>query len=179
VNRDFLGDSYDAVKRLWQEACADWAPLYAEPRFIPGEDLQRDYTRLTRIPMLTGAHMRPYSMLNDPDIGIRLPNEENQGESVKHTKLATVIAQLRDPDVQCVITFDQSHYRRHTDRTRERQRHRKMAHLTNARLFAFYYASHAPFLFTFRDAATRQKLLARLIALGFPDDWFEIGNAAI
>ena len=31
----FLGDFYDAVKRLWQEAFSEWAPLLAEPRFIP------------------------------------------------------------------------------------------------------------------------------------------------
>ena len=35
MKRQFLGDSYDAVKRLWHEAFSDWAPLPAEPRFIP------------------------------------------------------------------------------------------------------------------------------------------------
>ena len=34
MKRDYLGDSYDAVKRLWQQALSGWAPLYAEPRFI-------------------------------------------------------------------------------------------------------------------------------------------------
>jgi hypothetical protein len=35
MKSQFLGDSYDAVKRMWHEMLADWAPLYAEPRFLP------------------------------------------------------------------------------------------------------------------------------------------------
>jgi hypothetical protein len=179
MKRDYLGDSYDAVKRLWQQALADWAPLYAQQDpFIPGEDLQRDFTRLTCIPMLASGHMRPYSILNDPDTGIRLPDEENQRESRTHINLEGIIGQLQDEDVRCVITFDQSNYR-HRYLTREGQRQRKLAYLINARLFAFYYVSHAPFLFAFRDAEARQQLQARLIEFGIPNDRFEIGNAAI
>ncbi len=29
MNAIFLGDSYDVVKRLWQEMLLNWAPLYA------------------------------------------------------------------------------------------------------------------------------------------------------
>jgi hypothetical protein len=72
MKRDYLGDSYDAVKRLWQQVLAEWATLYAEPQFLP-QDLREDFTRLTGIPLLTGRHPRDYSILNDPDTGIRLP----------------------------------------------------------------------------------------------------------
>ena len=61
MKRDYLGDSYDAVKRLWQQALLDWAPLYAEPRFMP-QDLQEEFTRLTGIPMLHDAPREPYSI---------------------------------------------------------------------------------------------------------------------
>ena len=51
MERRFLGDSYDAVKRLWSDLLSGWAPLYAEPRFVPRE-LRDDFTTFTRIPML-------------------------------------------------------------------------------------------------------------------------------
>ena len=57
----------------------DWAPLYAEPRFLP-KDLRGDFTRLTGIPVLTDQRPPRYSILNDPDTGVRLPGEENQAE---------------------------------------------------------------------------------------------------
>jgi len=37
MQREFLGDSYDAVKRLWGDALLSWAPVYAEPIFIPAD----------------------------------------------------------------------------------------------------------------------------------------------
>ncbi len=43
MKRVYLGDSYDAVKRLWQQALTEWAPLYVEPQFIP-KDIQAEYT---------------------------------------------------------------------------------------------------------------------------------------
>ena len=64
----FLGDSYDAVKRLWQELLDGWAPLYAEQRFIP-EDIQKPFSLITGIPILTDNHPESYSILNDPDTG--------------------------------------------------------------------------------------------------------------
>ncbi|MCD4674495.1 MAG: hypothetical protein K8S18_00675 [Desulfobacula sp.] len=49
MKRKYLGDSYDALKRLWQELLYKWAPLYATPDFIP-TDLQHEFAQLTRIP---------------------------------------------------------------------------------------------------------------------------------
>ena len=86
MKRDYLGDSYDAVKRLWQQVFADWAPLYADLWFIP-EDLRGEFTRLTGISMLPDSPQQPYSILNDPDTGIRLPGENNQKESRAHIAL--------------------------------------------------------------------------------------------
>ncbi len=110
MKRAFLGDSYDAVKRLWRDLLRGWAPLFAEPRFIP-EELLDDFTMFTRIPLLDGAWPTRLSVLNDPDTGIRLPGQTNQAEGRKHIAIATIMGQLSDSWVQCVITFDQSHYR--------------------------------------------------------------------
>ena len=171
MKRDYLGDSYDAVKRLWQQVLAEWAPLYAEPRFIP-EDLQAEFTHLTGVPMLHGAASGPYSVLNDPDTGIRLPDENNQTQSRKHIALGTICEQLRRDAARTVITFDQSAYRL-SELKLDEQRQAKMRYLAKSGLFAFYYVSHAPFLFTCPSADTRQQLPQRLLSFGIPDTRFE------
>jgi hypothetical protein len=171
MKRDFLGDSYNAVKRLWQQVFAEWAPLYAEPRFIP-EELREDFIRLTRVPMRGAEQMRPYSILNDPDTGVRLPDEANQAGGRTHITLDTIAEQLRESDVRCVVTFDQSDYR-HSELKRDQQRQKKMAHLINSRCFAFYYVSHAPFLFAFPDLDMQQQVQARLGDFGIPEERLE------
>ncbi len=171
MNRDYLGDSYDAVKRLWQQVVSEWAPLFADPRFIPS-DLQGEFTRLTGIPMLPDSPPEPYSILNDPDTGIRLPGESNQAESRTHIALSRVQSQLQRSGLRAVITYDQSDYR-HNELKRDEQRLAKMRFLADAGLFAFYYVSHAPFLFAFPDAESRGQLRDRLRRFGIPEDRFE------
>src|SRR5437660_705569 len=102
-----LGDSYDAVKRMWRELLASWAPLYAEPRFFGDDGLRKDFTRLTGIQMLNERREGIYSVLNDPDTGIRLPKKTNQTERRSHVAIERIIAQLRTDGVRCVVTFDQ------------------------------------------------------------------------
>jgi hypothetical protein len=89
MKRDYLGDSFDAVKR-GSKCSPGFAPLYAEPLFIIPPDLRRDFTQLTGIPMLLDTAPSRYSILNDPDTGIRLPNEVKQTESRTHITLITI-----------------------------------------------------------------------------------------
>lgn len=166
---DFLGDSYDAVKRMWREMLADWAPLYAEPRFFPDEQLRRDFTKLTGIQMLTNNDPKNYSILNDPHTGIRLPSEPNQKMGCAHVTIAFIADQLRMEGVRCVITFDQSVYRSH-DLTTINQRNSKMRRLEEKGFPSFYYVSHAPFLFTAPNAKMLEKIQNLLVTSGIPDD---------
>jgi len=166
MKRDFLGDSYDAVKRLWQQVFAEWAPLYAEPRFIPRE-LQDDFTRLTGIPLLAGRHPADYSILNDPDTGIRLSDAKDQREGRKHIRVATIIDQLRNRGPRCVVTFDLSHDRRR-ELKQEGERQVKLHFLAEKGIHAFYYVSHAPFLFAFPDRDSLRELQDRLLRAGIP-----------
>ena len=166
MRRKFLGDSYDVVKRLWQEVFSRWAPLFAEPCFIP-EEIRGDYTVVTRIPLLNEHRPPVYSIFNDPDTGIRLPDRENQREGVTHISLATIANQLGNPGVRCVVTFDQSHHRE-PDLTQADQRNTKVAWLRRHRLHSFYYVSHAPFLFAFSDGAHMRKAQDLLLGVGIP-----------
>jgi len=93
MKREYLGDTYDAVKRFWQELLVDWAPLQAEPRFFP-RDLRQEFTQLTKIPMLTDDFPETYSILNDPDTGIRLPGEQNQAEGRTQTGALSLLSKI-------------------------------------------------------------------------------------
>lgn len=172
MKRQFLGDSYDAVKRLWQETLVEWAPLLAEPRFIP-EDIQRDFTALTRIPVLANCRPPIYSILNDPDTGIRLPDRENQKEGLRHINLATIGGQIRNAEVRCVVTFDQSHHRERGFSQKD-QRNAKVLWLEREGLYAFYYVSHAPFLFTFSKRVHMEQARNLLLATGVPDSRIKV-----
>ncbi len=167
MKREFLGDSYDAVKRLWQETFSEWAPLLAESRFIP-EDIRDDFTAITRIPLLIDRCPPAYSIFNDPDTGIRLPDRKNQNEGVTHINLATIANQLSNPAVRCVLTFDQSHHRE-PGFTPSDQRNAKVLWLRRQGLRAFYYVSHAPFLFAFSEEAHMREVRVRLLQVGIPE----------
>jgi hypothetical protein len=175
MKRQFLGDSYDAVKRLWQQTFLEWAPLLAAPQFIP-EDIQHEFTVLTRIPVLAANH-RPqnYSIFNDPDTGIRLPDRANQSEGASHINLVTISNQAKAAAVRCVITFDQSHHRESGFSPRD-QRAAKVRWLEKDGLHAFYYVSHAPFLFAFSELTNLKEARDLLRAVGIPDSRFEIAE---
>lgn len=171
MKRDYLGDSYDAVKRLWQQVLAERAPLYADPRFLP-EDLRNEFFTLTSIPVLTGRPVSDYSLLNDPDTGIRLPGEDNQSEGRTHISVRTIAEQVAELGPRCVITFDQSDYRQ-IDLKRDQQRRIKLRELRRLGLFGFYYVSHAPFLFAFPDTTMLDEVEDLLIKAGIPDNRLE------
>ncbi len=171
MRRKHLGDSYDALKRLWQELLADWAPLYATQTFIP-IDLQQEFMQLTKIPMLPDDPPSIYSILNDPDTGIRLPGEENQTEGRIHISIKTIINQLRESGAQCVITYDQSNYR-NIGMKLEEQRKVKIGRIVSEGFHGFYYVSHAPFLFAVPNTDALSQIQTILKNAGIPEKRFE------
>lgn len=171
MNRKFFGDSYDAVKRMWGDMLCHWAPLYADARYIPFE-MQKDFTQLTGIPILKAAPDTPYSILNDPDTGIRMPGEKNQSTGRTHTTIKEIAAQLRKAAPRCVVTFDQSNYRQ-LGLNQQEQRAKKVDALRKLGIASFYYVSHAPFLFALSTTDARKQLKAHLIKCGIPESRFE------
>ncbi len=170
MRRKYLGDSYDAVKRMWQDMLTDWAALYAEPRFIP-EDLRAEFTQLTRIPMLPDKPTGPFSILNDPDTGIRLPGEGNQSEGRSHIAINSIVHQLQN-GARCIVTFDQSVYRNHV-MNKEEQHGAKMGSLAEKGVYSFYYVSHAPFLFAVPDSHAFLQIQTILKNTGIPETRLE------
>jgi len=152
---------------MWQELLADWAPLHAEPRFIP-DDLRQEFTRFTKIPILLGKPSTPFAILNDPDTGIRLPGEQNQKEGRSHITIETIVDQLRH-GAQCVVTFDQSDYR-HSNLSLGEQHQMKLRCLAKNGHHGFYYVSHAPFLFAALNAIALGQIQNILKDNGLPDN---------
>ncbi len=173
MKRVYLGDSYDCVKRLWHQLLEQWAPLRADPRFIP-DDLAVDFTTMTGIPVGFDNRSDPFSILNDPDTGIRLPGEDNQAEGRTHVTIARIIDQLTEDAVHAVVTFDQSDYRQ-MDLDRRGQRMAKLEALQDAQKIGFYYVSHAPFLFAFTKEASMAQCQNLLLQAGIPANRIEIG----
>ncbi len=166
MKRDFLGDSYDLVKRFWRQLLTDWAPLFADPRFIPA-NLREEYSALTGIEMLPTPLPERFSIINDPDTGIRLPGVANQREGRTHTAINAIISQLEELRPKCIITFDQSDYR-HSGQTLEQQRGTKLGELRTRLRYGFYYVSHAPFLFTFSNQSDMQYVQTLIVEAGIP-----------
>lgn len=171
MKRGYLGDSYDAVKRLWRDLLLKRAPLRAEERFIP-EHLREEYTRLTGIPILTDQRPDVYSILNDPDTGIRRPDQRNHNEGRTHICIESIAQQLTNDAVLCVITYDQSFDRR-LDRRQQRQAKMEALRHRHAGFGAFYYVSHAPFLFAFPNEQAEREVRSILVRAGVPDTRFE------
>ena len=172
MNRKFFGDSYDAVKRMWGDILYHWAPLYANARYIPFE-MQEDFTQLTGIPILNAAPDTPYSILNDPDTGIRMPGEKNQSSGRTHTTIEEIAAQLGTSAPRCVVTFDQSNYRQ-LGLNHQEQRAKKVDALRKLGVASFYYISHAPFLFALSTMDARNQLKTHLMKCGIPGSRLEI-----
>lgn len=166
MNRKYLGDSYDAVKRLWQQSLLEWAPLYAEPRFIPDE-LRSDFTKMTHIPVLGSGISGSYSVLNDPDTGVQSPESKNQRANISHASLAFIRSQVMQRSVRCVVTFDQSKHRK-AGAPPEHQRAAKLSWLQEQGVAAFYYVSHAPFLFACSTLRDLRKVASLVSGAGVP-----------
>jgi hypothetical protein len=176
MNRKYLGDSFDIVKRFWRDALNDWAPLYADPRFVPAE-LRSDFTALTRIPMLGENQRGGFSILNDPDTGIYAPTRHDQRTSVTHISLSYIQQQLQNPLAQCVVTFDQSKHR-DKEESPSAQRGAKLCWLEERSIPAFFYVSHAPFLFSFRTPNDLEYAAGLLVGAGVPASRLEMTDQA-
>ena len=106
-------------------------------------------------------------MFNDPDTGIRAPDGKVQSEGRSHIALRTIVEQCNRPGVQCVVTFDQSSHRT-AGLGQPRQRAAKLRHLAQSKVDAFYYVSHAPFLFTSSSSEALKHAVALIDSAGIP-----------
>ncbi len=162
-----LGDSYDILKKFWHDQLSRLAPVFAHPRFIP-VDLVDRYSSLTGIPLLPKSVDQKYALLLDPHTGIPLPTAANQDVRLSHAPISFIRNLFDDNKLTFVICFDQASDRLN-DAPVEDQRDQKREWLSNNGIHSFYYVSHAPFLFA---SPTRDVLISvrnQLVASGIPE----------
>jgi len=175
MRENYLGDSYDLVKRFWCASLKPIAPLYAHARFAPAE-IRARYTAVMLIPILESQPRGRFGILLDPHTGIPLSDESFDGATGSLASLPFVVQVNKELRPNYMICFDQSYHRQH-GLTREDQRDLKREFLRERGIESFYYVSHAPFLFV----APKRKILAgirdRLTSLGIPTCRFEPRDA--
>lgn len=172
MQRVYLGDSYDLVKRFFGDTLRAVGPLRAHPRFVPAE-LREDFGRTTGILTLTESDLesvldrtKQIGLLLDPDTGIHAPGHSRTRPTRKHVSLPFVEGMLLRRAVRYVVCFDQSHHR--DGATAEKQRTSKLAALSAAGVHSLYYVSHAPFLFASQSGSVLNDIARALTAAGIP-----------
>ncbi len=163
MKRKFLGDSFDIVKRLWADLLEHTAPLYADPLFYQDDDLQREFTRLTRIQMAGGQPSGVFSILLDPDTGISLTDKP----SPRHVTTDYIAERLGESGVRYVVTYDQS-FGRGDPKALEAARQEKMTRMKEHGYPSFYYVSHASFLFAAKSQQDLRELRTIIEKAGVP-----------
>lgn len=171
MDQQYLGDSYDVVKRFLRQVLDPIAPLYSYDKFVPDE-MQSSYTLVTGIPILAGTPEGRFGVLLDPDTGVPLPTEGSDAATKRHAPLQFIITLEKRLHPEYMICFDQSYHRKH-ELTRQAQREAKRDFLRAHGLSSFYYVSHAPFVFVAVKPDTLHAIFDRLILVGIPSCRFE------
>lgn len=158
---EFLGDSYDVVKRFF---CATLRSLgyavYIDPLFTGtwfGQEAS--FYRFLGVEPLGGAipTSLPTALFLDPDTGV------NEKGGASHVAYERLVAEATDHAV--VFVFDQAFSRAGEAGPKLQEKLNRLAALGCP---ALYYASHANFLFISREPERLQQLRSELLALGLP-----------
>jgi hypothetical protein len=175
MTREKLGDSYDIVKRFFRDTLSNIAPLQSDPYFLEPALEWRDYEQATGIILRSDrCTRRPIGVLLDPHTGICVRDRIRRGRA--HVTMQRIANVLRDPSVAYCLVFDQSLKRNRVQR--EVQLRAKLRNLRRRRVRAFYYDSHAPFLFATRSKRKLDRLKQALRRAGIPQRRFFPREAA-
>jgi hypothetical protein len=131
MHEQYLGDSYDLVKRFWCESLGPLAPLYAHPRFVPSP-IRSHYTAVTKIPILDARPEGAFGLLLDPHTGVPVADGLSSSASVSHAPLSFIVELNQKLRPEYIICFDQSFHRKHK-LTKEERREKKNDIPTGAR----------------------------------------------
>jgi hypothetical protein len=164
MEREFLGDSYDLVKRFWVNSLSPIAPIFADETFVPKE-IREEYTLITRIPVFNPSIEHPYAVFLDPCTGIPSPRNPTRNATRKYAPLPFLVNIFERYHPKFLICFDQSFGFNEEKKDCMRE---KLNVLTSRGLFAFYYTSHANFLFVSESDSTIGSIKERLMSAGIP-----------
>jgi hypothetical protein len=158
---EFLGDSYDIVKRFFCETLRSLGyTVYIDPQ-ITGDWSGQETTFYRFLGVEPRAGAKSASPLTalflDPDTGV------NEKGSLSHVSYERLAAEAKS--YALVFAFDQAFSRAGDAGAKLQTKLNALAELGCA---ALYYASHAHFLFVSRDHEHLQRLRSELVSLGLP-----------
>jgi hypothetical protein len=165
MNPDFLGDSFDIVKRFFIENIKSLGyQVFVDPMFT-GEwtGLDRQFYKLVgAVPLgnfvKTGGRT---ALLLDPDTGIR------EKRSKGHITMDILVRHLQQHEI--VFSFDQSFSRAGEPIVEIK---RKLNTLQSLGAVGFYYDSHARFLFAAKSREALMEIEQKLLDTGLPERRF-------
>jgi hypothetical protein len=158
---EFLGDSYDIVKRFFCETLRSLGyTVYIDPLFTGDWSGQETaFNRFLGVEPFAGAKAAstPTALFLAPDTGV------NEKGSLSHVSYERLVEEAKKHSL--VFVFDQA-FSRAGDAGPKLQA--KLNKLSNLGCAALYYASHAHFLFVSREPQRLHRLCYELLALGLP-----------
>jgi hypothetical protein len=177
VKAQYLGDSYDIVKRFILEQLAPLGPWSVHPMFTEevSSEIYKSFSCLLGAPLLSNQRLMhstdlvayfaccasAVNVLLDPDTGVRLPGR-TRSPSPKHIDSGELAKLVRARPSSLTAVFDQSYSRGHEPR---QQLLAKLKHFHNNGIYCFGYASHASFLFLGLSEAHVERAQALLGAI--------------
>ena len=162
MNPEYLGDSYDIVKRFFCHELSILGYAVVIDAMLTGnwsKDSEQKFHRFIGAEPQVGAppiHART-SLFLDPDTGI---NAKGGKQHVSFDRLAREAT-----DYKLVFAFDQSFSRQVKAKMVMRE---KLLDLASRGCHAMYYDSHARFVFVTREGAALDELHSHLLSLGMP-----------
>lgn len=161
MNERWFGDSYDIVKRFFVGVVtANGYTVYADPMFTGRGE--RAFLRFIQAAThADGASLKNSALFMDPDTGVSV----HDGASKRHTNVTALVEKLSEHDL--VFVFDQAFSRALPARP---QLFRKLRKLQALGAHAFYYDSHARFLFCTRTLARLTSLRRAIVKTGLPEN---------
>ncbi|WP_242512299.1 hypothetical protein [Pseudolysobacter antarcticus] len=169
MNIQYVGDSYDIVKRFFCEALrALKYTVYIDP--MSTDEWKSSDTR-SFYKFLGVQHAdacdkpgRRTALLFDPDTGL------SEKKSKKHLSFVRLEQALVEQSLAhgIVFVFDQS-FSRGSDLEKQKKMRHKLDLLNKGKCFGFYYNSHASFLFASSKESHLLALQRHLKKLGLPE----------
>ena len=163
MNPQYLGDSYDLVKRFFCGELASLGYVVAIDPMLTGawNGIQHEFYRFVGVNPEASKQIQAsstrHALFLDPDTGVR---ERGGTRHVSYDRLVQEASNF-----ELVFSFDQSFSRQANPESLMRE---KLAAIHQRGCHAMYYDSHARFLFAASQKASLHQLRGHLVSLGLP-----------
>lgn len=161
MNPEWFGDSFDIVKRYFVTVLKEAGfSVYVDPMFTgDGESIEREFHAFLGAPRNNGdnSSRQKSALLLDPDTGV------GKKKTAQHVTINDIARDLENHSI--VFSFDQSFSR---NRAGDVQMMEKLNNLSGMGVHAFYYDSHARFLFAATSKSDIELVVSALRISGLP-----------